>query len=133
MVKLPRPKTRRYRILAALYGREIGVDELISAFGLFGLEWRSGLITEMQTLKACGYVEGDWTAYRLTKAAERLMAEAGEEPAQLVQPRRYNVFERPPLKKEHMVSREPRRPNCPETRPERFLIASQPIPVQNDE
>lgn len=131
-MKLPRPTTRRYRILCAFMGQKLSADQLVAGFGMFGLQWRAALHTELKHLAELGYLRGDVLGYSLTSAAAQALREAGEGNVVLVPPRRYNVYEQPPLQKKNMVSREPRRPNCPETRPERRFTASDPIPF-NDE
>lgn len=96
-MKLPRPGTRRYQILRAFIGKRMTLDDLVASYGLFRLEMRSHLMTELRSLRGLGYLDSDRTGFWLSAETEAAMKQAGESEAQIVPPRQYSVYESPPL------------------------------------
>lgn len=96
-MKLPRPGSRRYQILRAFLGKKMTLDDVVASYGLFRLETRSHLMTELKSLRKLGYLESSSTGFWLAEQTEAALKSAGEEETQIVQPRRYNVYEAPPL------------------------------------
>lgn len=97
-MKLPRPGTRRYQILRALMGKRLTLDEIVAGYGLFRLDTRSHLMTELKSLRELGYLDSRSNGFALTDETEVAMREMGESETQIVEPRRYNVYDAPPLK-----------------------------------
>jgi len=97
-MKLPRPATRRYLILRAFLGKRMTLDDLVASYGLFRLETRSHLLTELKALRQLGYLESGNQGFWLSADTEAALKQAGEYETQIVQPRQYSVYESPPLK-----------------------------------
>ncbi len=132
-MKLPRPTTRRYRVLCAFIGRAMSVDECMNAFGLFGFDWRSALAEELKLLRRGGYLRSTGERYVLNPEVERELCMKGEGKIEVVPPRQYNVYAQPELSKQHWLDSRPRRPNCLDIRVERHFTASDPIPFSEEE
>lgn len=103
-MKLPRPATRRYLILRALMGKRMTLDELVASYGLFRLDTRSHLMTELKSLRELGYLDSRSNGFALTDETEDAMRLVGESETQIVQPRRYNVYEAKPMERTALLN-----------------------------
>lgn len=131
-MKLPRPSTRRYRVLRAFVGKSLTLDELITAFGLFGFEWRSSLLTELDLLRRSGYLRLHGHRYSLATAYEHEFLAAGAQVAEIVPPREFNKLSCPPLRLERLHDASMRRPNCLSVEITRHFTASDAVPFSDD-
>ena len=132
-MKLPRAGTRRFKVLRCFIGKRMNVTDLIANFGQFNFETRSHLATELRVLHELGCLCASKGEYWITAEIEAALLAMGEEEAEIVPPRQYNVFAAPPLSKKHIPSLEPRRPNCLDVRVPTRYVASDAIPVSEIE
>lgn len=88
-MNLPDPTTRKFRILKAFIGKQLSTDDLVATSGMFGLETRSSLLTELRWLCNNGYLIGDTTGFSLTDSASKALESMGVSRAEVVQPRTF--------------------------------------------
>ena len=132
-MNLPRSGTRRRAILRAFIGKRMSLDELIASYGMFKLECRSTLACQLKELRQLGYLMSNSVGWWLTEEAEQALLAEGEEGGQIVPPRRYNVYDAPPLNPRYYPKNPHRRANPLDQAVRRHYTASDAIPFSEDE